>query len=235
MFSGALSKDHGLSQIDIPCLWAALVCVPHFSFSELIEKSVLLWKKMISEINANADHVLGETSLIVLNQLLRSFLICVQSNKLEALPVSCEEVYSILRLYPKNVSSVQIVDFYLSREQNKEFLTEERLEETYKLLEPNLVSSSHNMRLITCHILSMFPVQLPAYDDGITRECAFKTMLTAEKMPLPTVHNYREKLIYLRKLEYGMVVKCLPLGSFQKAPLLFLLGNEFWNFKLLWA
>ncbi|CAG5136902.1 unnamed protein product, partial [Candidula unifasciata] len=136
-------------------------------------------------------------------------------------------------LRPSCLFSVQMLDLYLSCPQNSGLLTESQLREVYTLLEPNLVSSSHSVRLITSHLLSLFPVVLPDYNDGLTRESVFKIMYEAERM-VPTVHCYREKLVHLRKLEYNCIFKCLPSQFYRKAPLLFLLGNEFWNFKLMW-
>ncbi|KAH9508651.1 U3 snoRNP protein [Bulinus truncatus] len=203
-----------LSHIEVSLLWAAVVCLPHLSYNGLSDKAVSLWKKLVTYLNSYQNDSNADLVLVVLNQLLKGFIISKQSDTLSSLPVTHEEVYSVLRFCPSSPSAVQITDLYLSWPVNSKLLNEETLHIMYTLLEPNLVSPSHH---------------------DIKRECVFKTMLVAEKLPLPTVQNYREKLIHLRKLECDVAKKCLPQGSFHTAPLLFLFGNEFWNFKLLWA
>ncbi|XP_059169859.1 small subunit processome component 20 homolog [Physella acuta] len=220
---------------DLPRTWSAILCLPHIKCPGLIEKAILLWSKVTAQISSENSPDEVNSNLIVLNQLVRSFITSIQGKRMEEFPVSKEDIFYVFRLHPTSPCVVQILDFYLTWSADRLQLDQEMLTEIYKLIEPSLVSPSHNVRLMACHILSLFQVTLPEFDDDIKRDNAFHTMYVAERLPLPTVHNYREKLIYLRKLEYEMAIKCLPNEHFYRAPLLFLLGNEFWNFKLLWA
>uniref|UniRef100_A0A2C9JTH6 Uncharacterized protein n=1 Tax=Biomphalaria glabrata TaxID=6526 RepID=A0A2C9JTH6_BIOGL len=228
-----LKQQFECSPVQISALWAAVLCLPHLSCNaRLQDKVIALWKKLVN--NLQISPTFQNDFIIVLNQLLKGFIINLQSDKSVNLPVSYDEVFKILRCCPAVPCAVQIADLYLSWPTNSNILNEDTFAKIYKLLEPNLVSPSHQLRLITCHILSLCPVEFPVIDDDLTRLCLFKTMFIAENLPSPSVQNYREKLIHLRKLEFDVAVKCLPKGIFQKAPLLFLLGNEFWNFRLLW-
>lgn len=225
-------RSKSLSAADLSLLWGAVVCAPHFCASGLQTIS-LLWKELVHQIEHCHDEDLREMMLAVLNQMLRSMLINLHENELNTIPVDYADILNMVRLRPSSPFSVQMMDLYLSCDQNSSLLTEDHLRELYTLLEPLLVSPSNKLRLITSHLFSIFPVDLPDYNDGLTREGVFKIMYHAEKI-VPNVHSYREKLIHLRKLEYNCIVKCLPSEFYRKTPLLFLLGNEFWNFKLMW-
>ncbi|RUS70515.1 hypothetical protein EGW08_021727, partial [Elysia chlorotica] len=198
---------------DLTMLWGYVICIPHLR---------------------SVPYCYVNGILPVLNQVLKSMIFIAQDKQVDCLPVKCEDVYKILKFQPHCASSLQLLDFYLSFPGNENLLTETLLQETYPLLEQNLVSESHNVRLLTCHILSLFSFELTDYGDDIVRESAFKMMWKAEQM-VPTVHNYRDKLIHLRKMEHDFAAKCLPNGISAKACLLFVLGNKFWNFKLLWG
>lgn len=74
-------------------------------------------------------------------------------------------------------------------------------------------------------------------ENGISRSI-FSISLEAELVPV-SVQTYREKLRLLNLLDLNFVSSCLPLPSiggrkYDLAPILYLLGNLFCNFNLIW-
>ncbi|XP_005089362.1 small subunit processome component 20 homolog isoform X2 [Aplysia californica] len=230
--ASTLENSDPWSPNELSLLWGAVVCAPHLSIPDSLGKVGAVWSRVVGKLKSCEHSEDRQRLAIVVNQLVRSMLM-IQEGTEEPIPVTCDEIMDVLGCDPSSPTLLQTADLFFSQPSSSVQLTSQQLVDVYKLLEQNLVSPSHTVRLLSCHLLSLFPVELPDYNDDVKRENVFTTLWTAEKM-VPTVHNYREKLIYLRRLEHGMVLKCLPEGPFTKAPLLFLLGNQHWNFKLLW-
>ncbi|GFN80708.1 small subunit processome component 20 homolog, partial [Plakobranchus ocellatus] len=233
LLSQTLENKDNLTMSDLVSLWGCVICLPHLSIDNSMSKCARVWKHVFKHLNSKKETKLNDAIMQVLNQVLKSMIFIALDAETDTLPVKNEDIYKILELKPSSPIALQILDFYLSFQGNADLLTEELLRSLYPQLESNLVSPSHIVRLLTCHILSLFPFKMKDYGDDVVRDSAFTVMFTAEQMK-PTVHNYRDKLIYLRKMEHDFANKCLPEGISVKACLLFTLGNEFWNFKLLW-
>uniref|UniRef100_A0AAR2LTR1 UTP20 small subunit processome component n=1 Tax=Pygocentrus nattereri TaxID=42514 RepID=A0AAR2LTR1_PYGNA len=90
------------------------------------------------------------------------------------------------------------------------------------------------IRLLTLRIMSHFEVELPKPgEDSSSTQTVFAICLQAEQIPA-TVQDYREKLLYLRKLRHDLVQPCLPQGPFCEVPLRYLIAMLFVNFRPLW-
>ena len=62
----------------------------------------------------------------------------------------------------------------------------------------------------------MFPVSVPGpelQDEETEKWTIFTASLSAERVPL-TVQQYRQKLMYLRKLEHSIIGALMPPGDF---------------------
>lgn len=100
-------------------------------------------------------------------------------------------------------------------------------------LSNNLSSQYHEVRLLTAHLFDQFSVELKLNGTEYSIYNLFYKVECVE----PTVHTYREQLMYLQKLE--ATPKLLNFlettyGPSKDDPLKFLLGCLYVNFSLLW-
>ncbi|KAI8489054.1 U3 snoRNP protein [Branchiostoma belcheri] len=149
----------------------------------------------------------------------------------------------LLRTYPSSPSVLWAADvFFTTARQHETFgqeiLKETVLEDVFPHLQPNLSNPAGKVRLLTLRLLSNFKVKLPDLELGEeefqdTRESVFKTCLSAEETPA-SVQQYREKLMYLNRLDFDTVRRCVPKGPYQQVALRCLIGQLYVNMKLLW-
>uniref|UniRef100_H3APA8 UTP20 small subunit processome component n=1 Tax=Latimeria chalumnae TaxID=7897 RepID=H3APA8_LATCH len=239
--------DHILSLIELPkeediCdlshPWAALVVIPHIRPMEA--EKFLPWVTSLTHrlLTAIESGKLYKGGLFVARQAISSLLSLKESSEiLELVPV--ERVRNLLTIFPADPSSLLLADLYYTRLVlcgHKELLSQEALMELFDRLRPNLSTNISKVRLLTLRILNHFEVQLPEReeDDGAVEiQSVFATSLHAELVPA-TVHDYREKLIHLRKLRHDLMQPSIPSNVFQEVPLRYLLGMLYINFSHLW-
>ena len=128
------------------------------------------------------------------------------------------------RIHPTDVSLLKAVESALSGD-GVRFTVPVDVAESLLL---NLRDRSHAVRRITLHMLDQCTDTGSTHSDG---DSVYKICLLAELVE-PSVHDYREKLRYLRMLDYSQVAR---LGTDVAAiPLLYLFGCLKIGFSLLW-
>ncbi|XP_041354948.1 small subunit processome component 20 homolog [Gigantopelta aegis] len=217
-------------------MWAALVCVPHISpvvKSDVMDGIKKAWSTLKSLLSSSEEK---QNVLFVMEQAVVS-LLSLTDDSLLYLCLPWNDIKQLLQQFPSNYHVLKMADLYLSQaliDEVSDMLLEHCLLDIFGFLEKNLASWSHPVRLLSLHILSLFPVKLPQVEDVTSdRLSVFEICLAAERCPL-SVYNYRDRLMHLQKLDHGLVQSCIPAGPFSKVPLLYLIGSVFLNFKLLW-
>uniref|UniRef100_A0A8C5V384 UTP20 small subunit processome component n=1 Tax=Microcebus murinus TaxID=30608 RepID=A0A8C5V384_MICMU len=239
--------DHLLSIIQLPPnkdttyfshSWAALVVLPHIRPLEK-EKLIPLVTSFIESLFMTVDRgSFGKGTLFVLCQAINTLLSLEESSELLHL-VPVEHVKNLVLTFPLEPSVLLLADLYYQRLALcgcKGPLSEEALMELFPKLQANISTGKSKIRLLTIRILNHFDVRLPELmeEDGMSeRQSAFAILRQAELVPA-TVNDYREKLLYLRKLRHDVVQTVIPGGPLQEVPLRYLLGMLYVNFSALW-
>ncbi|XP_076059899.1 small subunit processome component 20 homolog [Oratosquilla oratoria] len=139
--------------------------------------------------------------------------------------------------YRECVHFLRALDIFLTvaADEKSDIICEEQLEKLYPILSPALASSCHQVRLLVTHIFSLFPVKLPPPPENADSvESIFEVMFKVEQVAVTPWH-YRERLRYLSMLDAEHFSPHQPIsGKFDQAPLLFLIGQLYINFKELW-
>ncbi|XP_076467049.1 small subunit processome component 20 homolog [Babylonia areolata] len=230
-------------------LLSALVCLPHVSTIEVTVRARAItaaWQQLRNRLSETPQDMQDRVLYVMQKTMVSLLVLRSEVNVLDLLPA--EDVLAVLKSQPSgrsiadNFCMVHATDLYLtwlSDLENDDLLTPDLLTELYPLLEPNLVSWSHKVRLSTLHLLSLFPVSIPVPmdSDSQTKDeepwTVFTLALAAERVPL-TVRDYRQRLLYLRKLDHGLVHSAMPAGPFTKMPVLYLVGTLLCPMTLLW-
>ncbi|XP_076304449.1 small subunit processome component 20 homolog isoform X2 [Tachypleus tridentatus] len=230
----AIKADEDLNE-NLQVLWSALVCLPHLRLlnteaPQRVRRVLLYLFHMLLEPKSQ-EFILIEKIMFVFSQAICTYSLLEHDETLHTF-LSVENMTKLIRLYPTSVTVLQAFDYYLTRcFQRTEEIHISVLENIFPLMQQNLLSPYHLVRLLTLRILSSF--DLPLEDKNLKQTSVFRICLEAEKIPL-TVQDYREKLKHLQKLEYRLVQKNLPIGPFERVPVCFLLGSLYNNFQLLW-
>jgi hypothetical protein len=154
-------------------------------------------------------------------------------------------LFFICRKCPNDVSFLSTLEVALAVDSSHHTLSVDVVE----ILRLNLRDRSHAVRRITLHILDRCSASL---EDFTEKKSVYQICLLAELVE-PSVHDYREKLRFLRMLDYGQVDR---LGSdasvslacsiyffekkrknffvFEQVPLLYLFGCLKIGFQLVW-
>nr|XP_015207377.1 PREDICTED: small subunit processome component 20 homolog [Lepisosteus oculatus] len=141
--------------------------------------------------------------------------------------------------FPSDLSALLLADLYYSRlalNGCTEHLSHDALLGLYATLHRNLSSNISKVRLLTLRIFTHFEAELPQRvqdEERVETQTVFAISLQAELVPA-TVHDYREKLLHLRKLRHDLVQTALPRGAFQEVPLRYLIAMLYLNFSPLW-
>ncbi|KAL8599182.1 hypothetical protein ACOMHN_007898 [Nucella lapillus] len=223
-------------------LLSALVCLPHISTLDINVRAKALttaWQQLKQRLSETSSLDTPDPTLYVMHRALVSLLVLrSEVNVHDLLPAG--DVLAVLRSHPGNYHVLHAADLYLTLMSdlgNDDFLTPDFLLEVYPLLEPNLISDSHRVRLSTLHLLTLFPVSIPVSMEKDNQDeeqwTSFSLALAAEKVPL-TVRDYRRRLMYLRKLDHSLVRGVMPAGPFTKMPMLYLMGTLLCPMTLLW-
>ncbi|KAG8180889.1 hypothetical protein JTE90_018389 [Oedothorax gibbosus] len=223
-----LPREDNLSHI-----WSALVCLPHVRFLK-VEKACTVLKELAEKIrsvlltkDSSQKHQVEEFGF-VLCQVYFTMLILDSEGMQEHF--SLNFFADILKKHPSCISILRVVDYYASSLNSIPVIEEDLL----SILIPNLASPYHLVRFFTLRILKMLGSQQLQPPNG--GKSIFEICLEAEIVPLE-VQSYRDKLKWMRKLEYSFIENDLPSGFEQqliKASLYYLLGMLYVNFKLLW-
>uniref|UniRef100_A0A3Q2XQB0 UTP20 small subunit processome component n=1 Tax=Hippocampus comes TaxID=109280 RepID=A0A3Q2XQB0_HIPCM len=237
----ALPEQQNGPVADLSLPWSALVLLPHLR--------PLVPANVFPAVTAFLNHLLCEiemeklakAGLFVATQAL-SCLLTLDSSAGPLSLVPVDKVTAILRKFPTELSALLFGDLYytrLSLSGASEHLSHDALLDVYQILHSNVSSNISKMRLLTLRILSHFEPKLPAPeepDESMEAQPVFAMCLQAELVPA-SLQDYREKLLYLRKLRHDLVQRSLPQGphgTFQQVPLRYLLAMLFVNFKPLW-
>ncbi|XP_061106872.1 small subunit processome component 20 homolog isoform X1 [Conger conger] len=223
---------------DLPHLWAALVVLPHLRPLEsgtVIPMVTALIDCLLNDVETGG---LGKGGLFVARQAVSTLLSFKESAEVLAL-VPVDRVRSIIQKFPTDLSALLLGDLYytrLSLNGCSAHLSHDAMLELYQMLHSNLSSNVSKIRLLTLRILTHFEADIPKQTEGeesVETQSVFRLCLQAELVPA-SLHDYREKLLHLRKLRHDLVQRALPRGPFQQVPLRYLIGMLFINFSPLW-
>ncbi|XP_061420704.1 small subunit processome component 20 homolog [Lethenteron reissneri] len=221
----------------LPLLWATLLVLPHIrplekmfvnTISELIDKTVAVVR--------NQGEPISGLLLFVLRQAVSSLLSLTEDvDVLAVLP--CPLVITLVQRFPSELSVLLLADLCYTRlalTGQHHLLSAQHLLEIFPPLEKNLSSSSARVRLLTLRILNNFEVNLHKVDEEASKQTSvFEICLRAELVE-PTLPEYREKLLHMRKLRYDLLSDCVPEGPYQQVALRYLIGILYINFSMLW-
>ncbi|XP_046556646.1 LOW QUALITY PROTEIN: small subunit processome component 20 homolog [Haliotis rubra] len=220
-------------------LWAALVCLPHCSPMDrdtAVEKMKTVWSLLLQREAAEDDSACRNSLLFVMEQVIMTMILMNEDSQIYSW-LAWEELKTLLRKHPTHGNVLKMVNLYLSQcalDLRDDIVSQECLLELLPLLQVNLASWSSQVRLLSVHTLSLFPVDLPPVEEQDTEQLGvFDICQAAERVDI-NVYNYRERLRHLRKLDYKLVQPNIPIGPFEKVPLYYLLGSLYVNFKLMW-
>ncbi|XP_061213380.1 small subunit processome component 20 homolog [Neopsephotus bourkii] len=242
-----LVLDHVLSLIHLPEKeditdlsqpWVALVVLPHIRTMDKANTLHHVTNFIDSLFIAIDKGSLCKGSLFVACQAVSTLLSLTESSEiLHLLPV--ERVKSLVTTFPSDPSALLLADLYYTRLAFcgcQEPLSQGNLMDLFEKLHPNISTGVSKVRLLTVRILNHFENPPSAQTEGDSTgklQTVFAILLQAELVPA-TVNDYREKLLYLRKLRCDIVQPAIPSGSLQEVPLRYLLGMLYINFSPLW-
>ncbi|XP_053397711.1 small subunit processome component 20 homolog [Mercenaria mercenaria] len=216
-------------------VWAALVCLPHVRPLKDNGKHVeMLSKLIVNLMNSEVDS--GNSSenhdFLACQALVSMVMILQNEDVFQHVPL--DSVIKCVCERSKNVHMLRLVDIYFTHAVNmkhEDVLHVDTLLRIFPVLQENLSSPHSLVRLHTLRIFSSFDLPLPPTDFEVLD--IFTICLCAETTAA-NVHEYREKLRHLQKLDYTTVQNSIPAGPFSQVPLRYLIGSLFVNFKLLW-
>ncbi|XP_048578586.1 small subunit processome component 20 homolog isoform X2 [Nematostella vectensis] len=221
--------------------WGSLVCLPCIRplDHDLCSKGVLelICKITAIQFNGETDDEVANQWMFVLAQAVQTYLLIKPSPG--ATDLGIEMVSDLLRVSPNNVHLLQMCCCILSHAQahgNKHLLSTDNLEKVYPLLSSNLSHPAHLVRLNTLQILSAFEQFqfTPSEDSPNPGQCKlFEICLDAEQTP-PSFHQYRDKLVRLRKLTYSSAYHHALPDFYHDVTARYLLGQLYLNFSPIW-
>ncbi|XP_069485978.1 small subunit processome component 20 homolog [Ambystoma mexicanum] len=230
-----LPDGKGVADLSLP--WTALVVLPHI---RPLGKEIIMPRlvSFIDSLFASLDQgTVSKGSLFVTCQAVNTLLSLDESSEILQL-VPPDRVKNLLMGFASEPSVLLLADLYYTRlvlSGCHEPLSQANLMQIFPKLQPNLSTNLSKVRLLTIRILNHFEVLLPANPEERTEELqsVFATLLQAELVPA-TVHDYREKLLHLRRLRHDLLPASASCGSFQEVPLRYLLAMLYVNFSPLW-
>ncbi|KAG1667813.1 Small subunit processome component 20 [Nymphon striatum] len=214
---------------NLPMIYASIICLPHVRTSndqqertiELLKKvKVLVYNSLIA-CNQNEISIASKFSFLYL-EILKSIL--KMGQVILATDIMKEiEILQILKYYPKNVNILRLIIFYCEVEKA---IPSVFLQKIFGLIQSNLSSPHHVVRLYTLKILKFFTNHELTF--------VFDNCLSAELVPIK-LQEYKEKQKFLQKLDYDIFEKHVCDDEFSVAPLRYLLGILFVNLQPLWT
>ncbi|XP_064596875.1 small subunit processome component 20 homolog [Liolophura sinensis] len=224
-------SDQALGQ-----LWSAFVCLPHVRPLDK-QKAVENMQRLVTEAIklAKSDHRKGALRSLLFQMVYALSLIHEDGELFNWIP--WKTVEKLVCDYPDNVPVLQLCDLYVSmatEEGHTDILQPSVFEKLFPPLKKNLSSSQREVRLLTLRIFTRFDLPLPEVENRMSLPVSvFQICHKAESVPLG-VQEYKQKLMYLRKLNFDIVQNSIPVGGYAEVPLRFLIGSLYNNFKLLW-
>ncbi|KAF8770179.1 Small subunit processome component 20 like protein [Argiope bruennichi] len=216
---------------------SALICLPHLRFLKkdnichvIEELSQKIHQTLLAVEITNSEKSRKLRS--VLYQAYFAYLVITVSDKRNDTIFNTRFFMDLLMKFPGCVDILRMVDYYISNLTKAPVI--EDLPELISTIIPNLASPFHLVRLFTLRILKSFDLQEQQGKNKVSS--VFSICFEAENISLD-VQTYREKLKWLRKLEYEFIEKNLPPSYAEpitKAAIHYLLGMLYVNFKLLW-
>ncbi|XP_043565729.1 small subunit processome component 20 homolog isoform X2 [Chiloscyllium plagiosum] len=226
-------------RLDLAHSWAALIILPHvrpMQTEKVLDQVQLFFNWLLATLEENDS--IDEGWMYVARQAVSTILSLTESSDvLSILPVEC--VRNLIKKSPSNPSALLLGDLYYTRLAlcgYSDLLSQDSLLDLFTELRPNLSTSVSKVRLLSLRIMNHFKVQLRERvedeSDG-DLQSVFAILLQAELVPA-TVHDYREKLLHLRKLRHDLAQPCIPEGQYDEVPLQYLIGMLYINFSALW-
>ncbi|XP_018603010.1 small subunit processome component 20 homolog [Scleropages formosus] len=234
-----LPEHQALRDLSLP--WAALVVLPHIRPLETGQVVLVitgLINRLLREVEGNVCRTDSSAALFVARQALSTLLSFKEADEVQCL-IPVDRVQGIIQKFPTDLSALLLGDLFYTRLSLNGLsaqLSHDALLDLYQTLHSNLSSNVSKIRLLTLRIFTHFEAELPDHTEGeedSETQTAFAVCLQAELVPA-TVHDYREKLLHLRKLRHDLVQRVLPRGPFQEVPLRYLIAMLFINFSPLW-
>ncbi|XP_063423263.1 small subunit processome component 20 homolog isoform X1 [Mytilus trossulus] len=222
------------SNTELPRLWSILVCLPHVR--PLVNKDQLI-KVILKKLDqlCCATNNSTDDQLYFICQIVSCLLkLQLDGEIFDWIPV--ERIKAQISLYSNNVHILRAADLYFTQaviDNKEDVLTEDRLLQIYSFLQSNISSPFSQIRQLSLRILTHFDMRLPSVGNSSDQMGVFRICLEAEETSL-SVQTYRERQMFLQKLEFTTVQYQIPIGPFTQVPLRYLLGCLFLNFKYLW-
>ncbi|CAH2277583.1 small subunit processome component 20 homolog [Pelobates cultripes] len=222
---------------DLSLCWSALIVLPHL---RPLQKNKLmpLLSLLIDTLFTLIDKVNQPKGILFVTCQAMSTLLGLEDSADVLQTVPLERVKNLLLSFPCDPSVLLLADLYFTRLAFcgfKDQLSHGTLLEIFSNLQYNISTNFSKVRLLTIRILSHFENQpSPSLEDSRTEESQslFAILLQAE-LVAASVHDYREKLLQLRKLRHDLV-GTKATGDFQEVPLRYLLAMLYINFTPLW-
>ncbi|KAM5170183.1 small subunit processome component 20 homolog [Mantella aurantiaca] len=230
-----LSSD--LDDCEMSHCWAALTVLPHLRPLNK-DRIVPILSNFIGSIFSVIDQTkFTQGVLCIACQAVSSLLSLDESAEiLHVLPM--EKVKDLLLFSPGDPSALLLADLYFTRLVFcgcQQLLSRDIQMEIFSKLQYNISSNLSKVRLLTIRILNHFSAQpsvgLEEFKEGENLH-VFSILLQAELAP-STVHEYRDKLLHLRKLRHDLV-HAVKTEDFKEVPLRYLLAMLYINFTPLW-
>ncbi|KAM4676012.1 small subunit processome component 20 homolog [Discoglossus pictus] len=222
---------------DLSQAWAALIVLPHLRPLEKDRILPILTNFIQSLFSSVSQQQIVTGSLYVACQAVSTLLSLDDSAEILRI-LSVERVKSLLLAFPTEPSVLLLADLYFTRLVFCGFhdqLSHCNQMEIFSKLQFNISTNSSKVRLLTIRILNHFEAQPSANQEESHQkesQSLFSILLQAELVPA-TVHEYREKLLYLRKLRHDLV-QAMAKDELQEIPLRYLLAMLYINFSPLW-
>lgn len=230
-----LSPD--LDACEVSHCWAALTVLPHLRPMDK-ERIMPILSDIIGSIFSFINQIqLTRGVLWIACQAVSTLLSLDDSAEiLHVLPM--ENIKDLLLLFPDDPSALLLADLYFTRLVFcgcQQQLSQDIQMEIFSKLQYNISGNLSKVRLLTIRILNHFSAQpnicLEESKEG-EKLHVFSILLQAELVPA-TVHEYRDKLIHLRKLRHDLV-HSVAKEDFKEVPLRYLLAMLYINFTPLW-
>ncbi|CAH0545672.1 unnamed protein product [Brassicogethes aeneus] len=238
-------KITDLSKINFDDHFCALVCLPHINIGEKTDAIEILEEnlKLILPNLTNAENTSTVKKLLF---LFLNNLECI--SHLSTLTFLTENLDKILDIllplctdlnYILSLKAVDLLITVLREEQS--VITIQTLKKISDVLEVNINSPHHEIRLLTTHIYTFFEniqeFQLRHSDNPEIPAEDFKAFSVCYRIESvdPQVHTYREQVQNLEKLNFDkpQMIMCNKT-DFKTIPLRYLCGCTYINFQLLW-
>ena len=203
-------------------------------------KSDVVSPPVAIDLNIKSSIPLKTRRILFLMGLLVEVMSHILSNEDFLSSLSQFELVELMKRkhhYRENFHILRAVDihFTILSLENQNVLDEKYLQEIYSFLAPSLSSVNPQVRFLVLHIFSLFSMTLPPPPENVDSvENVFEIMLNAESVPI-TPLELRDRFRYITMVDADHVKPHLPTSRiYDQAPLLFLIGQLYTNYKDLW-